>query len=111
MLKAIWLDIMLMHYKIEPSVMLTTQQRLAVNFDRYIFTDLFVMGHASDFLGISLIHKKAVLSYLLLGMSTIEDIYIGLVQLKASAFYVAFVTSPSFLYEANTKRKGTLWQA
>lgn len=64
------------------------------------------MGHAADFRGISLIYKKAVLSSLLPGMSTIEDTYIGLVQLTASAFYVACVTSPSFLYEANTKRKG-----
>lgn len=39
-------------------------------------------------------------------MSTIEDTYIGLIQFTASAFYVACVTSPSFLYEANTKRKG-----
>lgn len=109
-----------MHYKTEPTVMLTTQQPLAVNFDRLYFTNLFVMGHADDFRGISLIHKKAVLSSLLPGMSTIEDIYwAGTVYgqcilcslCNISAFYVACVTSPSFLYEANTKRKGTLWQA
>lgn len=55
---------------------------------------------------LSLVHKKAVLSSLLSGMSTIEDTYIGLVQFTANAFYVACVISPSFLYEANTKRKG-----
>lgn len=50
-----------------------------VDFDRHniqYFTNLFVMGHAADFRGISLIHKKAVLSSLLSGMSTIEDTYI-----------------------------------
>lgn len=72
------------------------------------------MGHAADFRGISLIHKKAVLSSLLPGMSTIEDTYwAGTVYSQCilcslcniSTFYVACVTSPSFLYEANTKRK------
>lgn len=72
------------------------------------------MGHAADFRGISLIHEKAVLSSLLPGMSTIEDIYwAGTVygQCILCRAYLACVTSPSFLYKANTKRKGTLWQA